>query len=165
MVLNSWRTIESLQKFFKKTNFFQNGKILIEGNLETLQCSCLENLRDGIAWWAAVYGVTQSWTWLKWLSSSSSSTYVDTESQLIGKDPEAGKGWMQKKKGVAEDELVRKHHWLNGHEFEQILQVVKDREAWHVALHGIAKSQTWLSDWRATKLLLLTHKSQFSVNP
>ena len=35
-----------------------------------LQCSCLENPRDGRAWWAAVYGVTQSWTWLKWLSSS-----------------------------------------------------------------------------------------------
>ena len=37
-----------------------------------LQCSCLENLRDRGAWWAAVYGVTQSWTRLKQLSSSSS---------------------------------------------------------------------------------------------
>ena len=34
------------------------------------QCSCLENPRDGGAWWAAVYGVAQSWTRLKWLSSS-----------------------------------------------------------------------------------------------
>ena len=34
--------------------------------------SCLENPRDGGAWWAAVYGVTQSWTRLRWLSSSSS---------------------------------------------------------------------------------------------
>ena len=39
-----------------------------------LQCSCLENPRDGGAWWAAVYGVTQSRTRLKWLSSSSSSS-------------------------------------------------------------------------------------------
>ena len=31
-----------------------------------LQCSCLENPRDGGAWWAAIYGVTQSRTWLKW---------------------------------------------------------------------------------------------------
>ena len=38
-----------------------------------LQSSCLENPRDGGAWWAAVYGVAQSWTRLKWLSSSSSS--------------------------------------------------------------------------------------------
>ena len=42
-----------------------------EGNGNPLQCSCLENPRDEGAWWAAVYGVTQSWTRLKWLSSSS----------------------------------------------------------------------------------------------
>ena len=43
-----------------------------EGNGNPLQCSCLENPRDGGAWWAAVYGVAQSRTRLKWLSSSSS---------------------------------------------------------------------------------------------
>jgi len=42
------------------------------GNGNPLQCSCLENLRDGGAWWAAVYGVAQSRTQLKRLSSSSS---------------------------------------------------------------------------------------------
>ena len=42
-----------------------------EGNGNPLQCSCLENPRDGGAWWAAVYGVTQSRTRLKRLSSSS----------------------------------------------------------------------------------------------
>ena len=40
-----------------------------EGNGNPLQCSCLENPRDGGAWWAAVYGITQGRTWLKWLSS------------------------------------------------------------------------------------------------
>ena len=44
-----------------------------EGNGNPLQCSCLENPRDGEAWWAAVYGVAQSRTRLKWLYSSSSS--------------------------------------------------------------------------------------------
>jgi len=44
-----------------------------EGNGNPLQCSCLENPKDGGAWWAAVYGVAQSRTRLKWLSSSSSS--------------------------------------------------------------------------------------------
>ena len=39
-----------------------------EGNGNPLQCSCLEKPRDGRAWWAAVYGVAQSWTRLKWLS-------------------------------------------------------------------------------------------------
>ena len=43
-----------------------------EGNGSPLQCSCLENPRDGGAWWAAVYGVAQSRTRMKWLSSSSS---------------------------------------------------------------------------------------------
>ena len=42
-----------------------------EGNGNPLQCSCLENSRDGQAWWAAVYGVAQSLTRLKRLSSSS----------------------------------------------------------------------------------------------
>ena len=45
-----------------------------EGNGNPLQCFCLENPRDGEAWWAAVSGVTQSRTWLKRLSSSSSSS-------------------------------------------------------------------------------------------
>ena len=45
-----------------------------EGNGTPLQCSCLENPRDGGAWWAAVYRVAQSPTQLKWLSSSSSSS-------------------------------------------------------------------------------------------
>ena len=44
-----------------------------EGNGNPLQYSCLENPRDGGAWWAAVYGVTQSRTRLKRLSSSSNS--------------------------------------------------------------------------------------------
>ena len=50
-----------------------------EGNGNPLQCSCLENPRDGGAWWAALYGVAQSQTWLKRLSSSSSSN-LDTPS-------------------------------------------------------------------------------------
>ena len=47
-----------------------------EGNGNPLQCSCLENPRDGQAWWAAVYGVAQSRTRLKWLSSSSKMTML-----------------------------------------------------------------------------------------
>ena len=46
-----------------------------EGHGNPLQCSCLENPRDGGTWWAAVYGVTQSRTRLKGLSSSSSSGF------------------------------------------------------------------------------------------
>ena len=49
-----------------------------EGNCNTLQCSCLENPRDRGAWWAAVYGVAQSWTQLKRLSSSSRALFKKT---------------------------------------------------------------------------------------
>ena len=45
-----------------------------EGNGNPLQCSCLENPRDREAWWAVVYGVAQSLTWLEQLSSSSRGT-------------------------------------------------------------------------------------------
>ena len=48
-----------------------------EGNGNPLHCSCLENPRDRGAWWAAVYGVAQSRTRLKRLSSSSSSVYIN----------------------------------------------------------------------------------------
>ena len=53
-----------------------------EGNGNPLQCSCLENPRDGRAWWAAVYGVAQSRTWLKQLSSSSSRCWWNTHLHL-----------------------------------------------------------------------------------
>ena len=43
----------------------------------------------------------------------------NAKSWLIGKDPEAGKDWKQKERGVAEDEMVKQHHQLSGHEFEQ----------------------------------------------
>ena len=49
-----------------------------EGNGNPLQCSCLENPRDGGAWWAAIYEVAKSWTRLKQLSSSSSMYQIKT---------------------------------------------------------------------------------------
>ena len=54
-----------------------------EGNGNPLQCSCLENPRDGGAWWAAVCGVAQSRTWLKQLSSSSSSSNHHLSTELF----------------------------------------------------------------------------------
>ena len=62
--LEEWNTTERLHFSLSYTG---------EGNGNPLQCSCLENSRDGGAWWAAIYGVAQSRTRLKRLSSSSSS--------------------------------------------------------------------------------------------
>ena len=56
----------------ERLHFHSSLSCVGEGNGNPLQCSCLENPRDGGAWWAAVYGVAQSRTRLKRLSSSSS---------------------------------------------------------------------------------------------
>ena len=83
----------------------------------------------------------------------------DVKNWLIGKDPDAGKDWRQEKKGTTKDKVVGWHHGLNGHEFEQAPGVGMDREAWHAAVHGVAKSRTRLSDW--TELNVTRAKSQW----
>ena len=55
----------------ERLHFHFSPSCIGEENGNSLQCSCLENARDRGAWRAAVYGVAQSQTWLKWLSSSS----------------------------------------------------------------------------------------------
>ena len=47
----------------------------------------------------------------------------DAKNWLTGKDPDAGKDWRQEEKGMTEDEMVGRHHWLDGHEFAQALGV------------------------------------------
>ena len=66
-----WSRIES--DMTEQLHFHYSLSCIGEGNGNPLQCSCLENPRDGTAWWAAVYGVAQSRTLLTQLSSSSSS--------------------------------------------------------------------------------------------
>ena len=64
-----------------------------EGNGNPLQCSCLENPRGGGAWWAAVYGVAQSRTRLKRLSSSSSTqegNYLQAKKRVLTRTDHAG---------------------------------------------------------------------------
>ena len=68
----------------------------------------------------------QSWMFI-WKAEAEVETPIfwppDAKKWLIGKDPETGKNWRQKEKGITEDEMVRWHHWLNGHEFEQAVGV------------------------------------------
>ena len=71
----------------------------------------------------------------------------DGKSRLTGKDPDAGKDWRWEEKGTSEDEMVGWHHQLDRHEFEQASGVGDGQEAWHAAVHGVAKSCIWLSDW------------------
>ena len=53
---------------------------------------------------------------------------------------------------MTQDEMVGRHHYLNGQECEQTLGDSEDREAWRAAVHGVAKSRTRLSAW-TTKLI------------
>ena len=97
-----------------------------EGNGNPLQCSCLENPRDGGAWWASIYGVAQSRTLLKRLSSSSS--YHECLVQWFSK---CGQGsWRS----------LRHLHWV--HEVKSIFVILKCHLpfslCWH--LHWRCKS-------------------------
>ena len=60
----------------ERLHFHLSLSCIGEGNGNPLRCSCLENPRDRGAWWAAVYGVAQSWTWLNWLISRSSTHII-----------------------------------------------------------------------------------------
>ena len=78
---HGWRSLEGCSPWgcwesdmTERLHFHFSLSCIGEGNGNPLQCSFLENPRDGGAWWAAVYGVAQSQSWLKWLSSSSSSS-------------------------------------------------------------------------------------------
>ena len=71
----SWWGREELD-MTERLHFYFSLSCIGEGNGNPLQCSCLENPRDGGAWWAAVYGVAQSRTRLKRLSSSNSVVWL-----------------------------------------------------------------------------------------
>ena len=71
----------------------------------------------------------------------------DVKSWLAGKDSDAGKDWGQEDKGQW------RMKWLDGFadstdmSLSNFQEIVKDRGAWHAAVHGVAKSRMWLSDW------------------
>ena len=106
-----------------------------EGNGNPLQCSCLESPRDGRAWWAAIFGVAQSQTWLKWLGSSSR----DFPGDSVVNNGDTGDSCSILRSGRSPGEE-------NGNLSQySCLGNPIDRGDWWATVHGITKSQAPLS--------------------
>ena len=75
----------------------------------------------------------------------------DVKNLLLRKHPDSGKDWRQEEKGTTEDEMIRWHHWLNGHEFEQVPGVGDGQGSLVCSVHG---SQSIGYDW-ATELNII----------
>ena len=69
----------------------------------------------------------------------------DEKNWFTGKDPDAEKDWRQEEKRTTEDKMVGWHHWLDGHEFEQALEVSDGQGSLATPVHGVTKSWTQLS--------------------
>ena len=77
----------------------------------------------------------------------------DANSRLTGKVPNVRKDWSQEGKGATEDEKVEWHYQCSEHELGQLWEMMKDRETWHAAVHGVAKSQTRQSNWTTATIV------------
>ena len=111
-----------------------------EGNGNPLQCSCLENPRDGGAWWPAVCGVAQSQTRLKWLSSSSSSPSLGLPRLHHGKESAYQ---CRRRKRCSSISESRSSGVKNGNPLQYSgLEYSMDKGAWWATFHGVTKSQT-----------------------
>ena len=120
-----------------------------EGNGRPLQCSCLENLRDGAARWAAVYGFAQSWTRLQRHSSSSSSSSSSKPNSRASPMAQQGKNLpaIQEIQEISIPGLGGSPGVRNNYPLQCCcLKSPMDRGAGHATVQQVTKTQTRLSN-------------------
>ena len=99
----------------------------------------------------------QSWIFFGRTDTKALVLWLDAKSQLIWKDPDAGKDWGQVEKGVTEDEMVERHNWLRAYEFEQTLGDGERQGSLACCRpHSMCytKNQTLLSSWKQQQFYL-----------
>ena len=119
-----------------------------EGNGNPLQCSCLENPRDRGAWWADVYGVTQSWTWLKRLSSSNSRRRRASQVVLVKVPGKESTCQCRRHRRCRFDPWVGKIPWRRKSQATPVFFPGKSHGQRNLAGHS-PWGWTWLRDWAA----------------
>ena len=158
-----------------------------EGNGSPLQCSCLENSRDGGAWWAAVYGVAQSRTRLKRLSNSSSSSSSSSSRKICwGRKwqpvpvflPGEPHGWRSlvgySPCGREESDMTERFRFHislscigegNGNPLQcSCLENPRDGGAWWAAIYGVAQSQTQLKRLSSSSIIIIFLQYSFKIS-
>ena len=108
----------------------------------------------------------QSWIFIGRTDAEAEAPVIlppDPKSQLIGKDPDAGKGWRQEEKGMTVDKMVGLHHWLDGCEFEQALGVGDGQGslAFHSPLDRKESDTTEQLNWAVTWSNFLNYQCLF----
>ena len=79
----------------------------------------------------------------------------DVNSQRIRKHPDAGKDWRQGEKGTTEDKMLYGITNSMGMSLSKLREMVKDKEVWHVAVHGLAKRQNWATEQHTWILIVI----------